>query len=257
MRISSNGVQLNVSEHYGGEIALVFLHYWGGSTRTWNPVTDFLSKEFRSIAIDLRGWGESEKPISGYSIRNQADDVEGVVRELGLNRYYLVGHSMGAKIAQVLASRKPKGLEGLILVAGASPTPSKIPVEQRNAMVHVYDSRVSILGAMNNVLTSKKLTAEVQEQVIEDSFKGGKEAKHAWPTSGMVEDISDVFDITYPTLIIAGDKDKVDNPEMLKTDLLPKISGARFHSIPDVGHLLPLEAPEEVANAVRDFIRNR
>ncbi len=44
---------------------------------------------------------------------------------------------------------------------------------------------------------------------------------------------------------------------MLKTDLLPKISGARFHSIPDVGHLLPLEAPEEVTKAVRDFIRNR
>jgi pimeloyl-ACP methyl ester carboxylesterase len=73
----------------------------------------------------------------------------------------------------------------------------------------------------------------------------------------MVEDISDVFDITYPTLIIAGDKDKVDNPEMLKTDLLPKVSGARFHSIPDAGHLLPLEAPEEVGKAVRDFIRNR
>ncbi len=50
-------------------------------------------------------------------------------------------------------------------------------------MVHVYDSRESILGAINNVLTSKQLTAEVQEQVIEDSFNGGKEAKHAWPTS--------------------------------------------------------------------------
>jgi pimeloyl-ACP methyl ester carboxylesterase len=257
MKISSIGVQLNVSEQGKGDIALVFLHYWGGSARTWNPVTDSLSKEFRSIAIDLRGWGESEKPVSGYSIRNQADDVEGVVRQIGLNRYYLVGHSMGAKIAEVLASRKPKGLEGLILVAGASPTPSKIPLERRNAMVHVYDSRESILGAINNVLTFKKLTAEIQEQVIEDSLKGGKEAKHAWPTSGMVEDISDVFDIRSPTLIIAGDKDKVDNPEMLKTDLLPKISGARFHSIPDVGHLLPLEAPEEVAKAVRDFIRHR
>src|SRR5260370_38673716 len=119
---------------------------------------------------------------------------------------------MGAKIAEVLASRKSKGLEGLILVGGASPTPSKIPLERRNAMVHVYDSRESILGAIHNVLTAKQLTAEVQEQVIEDSFKGGKEAKHAWPSSGMVEDISDVFDITSLTLIIAGDKDKADNP---------------------------------------------
>jgi pimeloyl-ACP methyl ester carboxylesterase len=257
MKISSNGVQLNVSEGGKGGIALVFLPYWGGSARTWNPAVNLFCREFRSIGIDLRGWGESEKPASGYSIRNQADDVEGVVRELGWNRYYLVGHSMGAKIAELLASRKPKGLEGLILVGGASPTPSKIPLERSNAMVHVYDSRESILGAINNVLTSKKLTAEVQEQVIEDSFKGGKEAKQSWPILGMVEDISDVFNVTSPTLIIAGDKDKVDNPEMLKTDLLPKISGARFHSIPDVGHLLPLEAPEEVAKLVRDSIRNR
>ena len=119
MKISSNGVQLNVSEQGKGGIALVFLHYWGGSARTWNPVANLFCREFQSIAIDLRGWGESEKPASGYSVRNQADDVEGVVRELGLNRYYLVGHSMGAKIVEVLASRKSKGLEGLILVGGA------------------------------------------------------------------------------------------------------------------------------------------
>jgi len=77
MKISSNGVQLNVSEQGKGGIALVFLHYWGGSARTWNPVANLFCREFRSIAIDLRGWGESEKPASGYSVRNQADDVEG------------------------------------------------------------------------------------------------------------------------------------------------------------------------------------
>jgi pimeloyl-ACP methyl ester carboxylesterase len=257
MKILSNGIMLNVSEQGNGDIEIVFLHYWGGSARTWNPVTNLLSRDFRTIAIDLRGWGESERPATGYTIRNQADDVEGVIRQLGLQKYYLVGHSMGAKIAEVLASRKPKGLEGLILVGGASPTPSKVPPEQRNAMVHVYDSRESILGAIINVLTSKKLTADYQEQVIEDSLKAGKEAKHAWPTSGMVEDISDLLDIACPALIIAGEKDKVDSPEMLRIEVLPRIPGARFHLILGVGHLLPLEAPEEVSQAVRDFVRNR
>jgi len=257
MKISSNGVQLNVLEQGKGDIALVFLHYWGGTARTWNLVMNLLSEEFRSVAIDLRGWGESERPASGYSIRNQADDVEGLVRELGLKRYYLVGHSMGAKIAEAMASRKPKGLEGLILVGGALPTASKIPQEQRNGMLHVYDSRESILGAIANVLTSKKLSTEHQEQVIEDSLTAGADAKRAWPASGMVEDISDVFNITQPTLIIAGQKDKVDPSETLKAELLPKIPGARFHVIPAVGHLLPLEAPEEVAQAVRDFVTDR
>src|SRR6266705_3683188 len=163
---------------------------------------------------------------------------------------------MGGKVVQYLASRKPKGLEGLILIASALPTPARIPLERRNALVHVYDSRESILGAVNNALTARKLSAEIQEQVVEDSLKGCKETKHAWPTSGMIEDISDVFNITYPTLIISGEKDQVDPPEMLKAELLPKIPGARFHLIPGVGHLTPLEAPKEVAKAIRDFIRN-
>ena len=255
MKIFSNGVNLNVLEQGKGEIALVFLHYWGGSSRTWNPATTSLSKEFRTIAIDQRGWGESEKPASGYSVKNLADDLEGVVRELGLSRYYLVGHSMGGKVVQYLASRKPKGLEGLILIAPALPTPLRIPLERRNELVHVYDSRESILGAVNNALTARKLSAEIQEQVVEDSLKGCKEAKHAWPTS-VVEDISDVFNIAHPTLIISGEKDQVDPPEMLKAELLPKIPGAQFHLVPEVGHLPPLEAPEEVATAIRDFIRN-
>jgi pimeloyl-ACP methyl ester carboxylesterase len=257
MKIFSNGVNLNVLEQGNGELALVFLHYWGGSSRTWNPVITFLSKEFRTIAIDQRGWGESEKPASGYSVKNLADDLEGVVRELGLSRYYLVGHSMGGKVVQYLASRKPKGLEGLILIAPALPTPLRIPLERRNELVHVYDSRESILGAVNNALTARKLSAEIQEQVVEDSLKGCKEAKHPWPTAGMVEDISDVFNITHPTLIISGEKDQVDPLEMLKSELLPKIPGARFHLVPGVGHLPPLEAPQEVAKAMRDFIRNR
>jgi pimeloyl-ACP methyl ester carboxylesterase len=256
MKISSNGVKLNVLDQGSGEVALVFLHYWGGSSRTWNLATNSLSKEFRTIAIDQRGWGESEKPASGYSIPNLADDLEGVIRELGLNRYYVVGHSMGGKVAQYFASHKPKGLEGLILIAGAMPTPAKIPQERKNALVNLYDVRESILGAVNNVMTSKRLSTELLEQVVEDGLKGCVEAKHYWPSAGMAEDISDVFNISYPTLIISGEKDKIDSPEMLKAELLPKIPGAQFHLIPEVGHLPPLEAPEEVAAAIRGFIRN-
>jgi pimeloyl-ACP methyl ester carboxylesterase len=96
-----------------GEPALLFLHYWGGSARTGNAVTSQLSTKFRCIADDQRGWGQSDAPEQGYSIRDLAMDVKHIVEALHLRRYVLVGHSMGGKVVQSVASQRPPGSAGL------------------------------------------------------------------------------------------------------------------------------------------------
>jgi len=65
-----------------GELALVFLHYWGGSSRTWDAVVDDLSREYRTVATDHRGWGDSEAPEDGYRIADLAADTLGVIKAL-------------------------------------------------------------------------------------------------------------------------------------------------------------------------------
>src|SRR4051794_41017534 len=107
MKTTSNGIGIHVEEQGSGDLALVFLHYWGGSSRTWKHVTTPLAKSYRTIAVDHRGWGESDAPAAGYSLADHADDVAGVIDALRLRRYILVGHSMGGKVAQLLASRRP------------------------------------------------------------------------------------------------------------------------------------------------------
>ena len=57
MKVNSNGIGINVEEKGSGDPALVFLHYWGGSSRTWKYVTAALAKSYRTVAIDHRGWG--------------------------------------------------------------------------------------------------------------------------------------------------------------------------------------------------------
>lgn len=69
MKYQIEELLFNVEEHGSGEPALVFLHYWGGSSRTWNAVTSQLSTHFRCVAFDQRGWGQSDAPPKGYSIR--------------------------------------------------------------------------------------------------------------------------------------------------------------------------------------------
>src|SRR5690242_21079573 len=123
MKITSNGITLHVDDRGAGAPALVFLHYWGGSSRTWRHVTSMLGHDFRTVVIDQRGWGQSEAPSSDYSLADLANDAVGVLEAIGLDRYILIGHSMGGKVAQFLASRRPSGLAGLVLVAPSPPSP--------------------------------------------------------------------------------------------------------------------------------------
>ena len=109
MKLKAGELSFNVLESGSGEPALLFLHYWGGSARSWNAVTSQLSTNFRCIAYDQRGWGQSDAPEQGYSIRDLALDAKHIVEALHLRRYVLVGHSMGGK---VLSSWHRSGRQG-------------------------------------------------------------------------------------------------------------------------------------------------
>lgn len=105
--------------------ALVLLHYFAGSALSWEPLAELLAPRYRLVVPSLRGFGGSPAPEAGITLADYADDVAGIAAPLG--RHVLVGHSMGGKIAALLASRRPPDLAGLILVAPSPPTPEPIP----------------------------------------------------------------------------------------------------------------------------------
>ncbi|OZB94331.1 alpha/beta fold hydrolase [Paenibacillus sp. XY044] len=254
MNYHVNGVELHVEEQGQGDMALVFLHFYGGSARTWDKIIDVLKKDYHCIAYDHRGWGDSDKSAASYTIQDLADDAHALIQELGLKRYMLVGHSMGAKAAQLLASRNPAGLEALILVAPSPPTPQDMPQEIRNAMVHFYDSREGAEMALSNIALLP-LEENIREKVLEDMQKSAPLARVAWPETAMLEDISaEVKNIHVPTLVLAGESDPVDRLDTLKSELLPRIPHAELLVIPQTGHLSPLEAPSEITKGISNFL---
>jgi pimeloyl-ACP methyl ester carboxylesterase len=92
-------------------------------------------------------------------------------------------------------------------------------------------------------------------QVIEDALRGSPEAKRAWPISTSPEDIRErVRLVQVPTLVIAGELDKVDPVSELQSELLSRISHAEMKIIPATGHLSPLESPIEVAELIIRFL---
>ena len=255
MHIETNGTRIHVAQQGSGELALVFLHYYGGSSRTWDAVAAQLAHRYRIVATDHRGWGRSDAPADGYRIADLAADAEGVIAALGLQRYVLVGHSMGGKVAQLVASRRPHGLEGLILVAPSPPSPMLLSAEQRAMLVGAYQTRESVEFVIDHVLTAQPLTAARRAQVIEDSLRAAPQAKHAWPNVAMAENIAtEVAAIEVPTLVISGEHDQVDRVATLQAELLPRIPQAKLHILPGVGHLSPLEDPKAVAQQIEGFI---
>jgi pimeloyl-ACP methyl ester carboxylesterase len=256
MKVESNGLTINVEETGKGDLSLVFLHYWGGSSRTWKHVTAKLAPKFHAVAIDHRGWGESDAPANGYALADLAADAEGVIQALNLKRYVLAGHSMGGKTAQLMASRRCTGLAGLVLVAPSPPSPMSMPAEAREMMAGSYTSRKTVEATIDNVLTAKPLSAEDRAQVIRDSLRGAPAAKIAWPRATSLEDITaKVGSITVPTTVIAGELDKIDTVDTLKKELLTRIPQAVLHVVQGTGHLSMLESPDEVARLIGDFAK--
>jgi pimeloyl-ACP methyl ester carboxylesterase len=255
MRHQINDIELHVRDQGQGEIALFFLHYWGGSSRTWCEVIERLQKDFRCIAYDHRGWGDSDSSSASYRIEDLAHDAQGLIRKLGLIRYVLVGHSMGGKVAQLLASWQPAGLEALILVAPSPPVPMAVPEEQRKQMIEAYGTRQAIEWLIEHVLTAVPVPGRLREMIIEDTLRGAPEAKRAWPEAGMIEDISAaVPNINVPTLVLAGENDQVERVSTLEQELIPRIRGTQMKVIPRSGHLSPLEVPDEIAAEIRNFL---
>ncbi|MFJ6328513.1 MULTISPECIES: alpha/beta fold hydrolase [unclassified Rhizobium] len=255
MEIKANGINLHFEDRGAGDQTLVFLHYWGGTSRTWNNVIKALKSEVRSVAFDARGWGKSDHPEGGYDIVSMANDVEAAIAGLELKKYVLVGHSMGGKVAQLLASRQPAGLTGLVLVAPSPAQGKSLPEDIREGMKRAYAVAESTVWTIDNVLAALPLSQALRQQTIEDSLGGATAAKHCWPAGAISEDVSaDLGRINVPVLVIGGEKDKVDSVELLENVVIPSLPGAQLTVIPEVGHLSPLETPEEVASRIDTFL---
>ena len=251
--IQTQGATIRLSESGSGEPACVFLHYWGGSGQTWDDVIDRIGHA-RCVAVDQRGWGDSIATDGRYDLAAMADDVQGVVAALGLERYVLVGHSMGGKVAQIVAARRPASLLGVVLVAPAPPTPMPVPEAQRGAMLASYGSREGVQQALM-VLAGSPLSDVSRERVIEDTLRGAPGAKREWTERGMIEDVSTGLEaVTVPTIVVIGDRDRVEHESALRQAFGRFLPHATFRVLAGVGHLSPLERPSELAAACLDLL---
>ncbi len=130
--------------HYvttGAGYPLVFLHGWPQTWYEWRKVIPPLSERFSIIALDLRGLGDSEKPLTGYDKRTLADDVYQLLRSMGHEKIGLIGHDWGGTVAYYLAYDHPELVERLLILEstpGLARTGQQIPLSGIRRLWHVF-----------------------------------------------------------------------------------------------------------------------
>jgi len=139
-RVAGPVGKLTVDDGGNGE-AIVFVHSLAGNTRHWSAQLDHMRKTRRAVALDLRGHGKSEAPRSGgeYSMEAQAEDVAAVADALALERFALVGHSMGAGVALAYAGAHP-GRVTHLLVADPIGDGTQTPEAEVQPFLEALDS---------------------------------------------------------------------------------------------------------------------
>ncbi|AUD05651.1 alpha/beta hydrolase [Spirosoma pollinicola] len=254
MKQSINGISLNVLEKGNGSRTLIFLHYFGGSALEWESVMNTLSGEYRCLAVDLRGHGDSEAPQTGYSVDDMANDISELIRQLDVQEFILVGHSMSGKVALALAARQPAGLQKLILVSPSPPVPEPIPDDERQKLLDGHGKRSSAKKTLKNI-TEAPVSETVREQIIADDLRTSKQAWDAWLLAGSKENISDrMTSISVPVHIIVGKEDRALPPDVQDRLVLPYLKDVTIDIVQKAGHLLPWEIPNELATFIQKKI---
>jgi len=250
-----NGAGLHVEERGRGrghgEPTLVFLHYFGGSSRAWTYVAAALDSDYRCVMPDLRGFGDSDPLPADFSIADAADDVIGLVHAMQIQRYVLIGHSMGGKIAMAVAARQPIGLAALVLLAPSPPTPEPIEESERAHLLATHGDRFAVEQTARDIV-AQPLPALVFEQVVQDSLRSSRAAWKWWIESGSRETITaELKRINGWVSVRSGALDTVIPAAVVEREVVRRIAGVTMSVAENCGHLLPLEAPALVAQYVR------
>ncbi|MGW2920167.1 alpha/beta fold hydrolase [Streptomyces angustmyceticus] len=201
----------------------VLLHCLGEDGEDWRGVVGRLAGTHRVYALDQRGHGLSDWP-GEYGFARWRDDAAGFLEALGLARVTLIGHSMGAVAALLLAAERPELVDRLVLEEVPPPLPADPPQEvpEQPAGPQSFDWPVK--------------TAVVAERNAPDPRWWEALAK-----------------ITAPTLVIAGG-DSVLAPAEQRAELVERIPDARLVTVEGAGHLVHEERPGEFLAAVTSFL---
>ena len=239
---------------------ILLLHGVGGSHTVWNEVIPGLAKEFLVLAPDLRGHGRSGAPLdSQFTFAEMMGDVLHLLDERGVAAAHVVGVSGGALLALRITLDHPERVRSLTMISGAAWTDSHTKaVAQRWSETYTKEGpdRFALrllkdLYYPDWVEANLDFADEVRAQVRHQDY--GPAVRWALSMASF-DERNRIATVQRPTMIVQGMNDAVVDPSHARI-LRQSIPGAQIRILAETGHLVPLERPKEVVEAVGSFVR--
>jgi 3-oxoadipate enol-lactonase len=233
-------------EMHGEGPAVVFAHGAGGTHMSWWQQVPVLSKQYRCVTIDHRGFGYSKDVADGPGRRSFVSDLEGLLDRLNIGRVSLVGQSMGGTTVLGFASRHPDRVSALVLSdstggytnAEIDKLRKTLPTT-RSAFAPGYAEREPAMAF---------LYREIGALTIDDAPPAAAAAPTAAPT-----DIRPILATKVPTLLIVGEQDVLLPPQIVEA-MHRQMPGSQLVKVPGAGHSVYFEKPAEYNRILMEFL---
>lgn len=229
---------------------LVLVHGWGGSMQSLQKLAERASTQYRTLRIDLPGFGQSGNPGPDWGVEEYAQCVDKVLNKLGISSCTYFGHSFGGSLGILLATRSPSRIKRLILCNSAYKRTGKKSHKAlliKHALEHIpFFPFVEERGKMLFYRIFFPRSDIARYPHLEHTFR-----------KIMQQDLSQLPEhITVPTLILWGEEDTY-TPVSLAHELQEKIPHATLHIVPQVRHNLPIQYPEIVWEKIGEWGEGR
>jgi rifampin ADP-ribosylating transferase len=233
---------------------VLLLHGWAGSRRSFAPLLSLLARQVRTLAVDLRGHGDADKPPTGYDLPTQAGDVVATLDALGIDRAVLVGASSGGYLAQQVAVVAPDRVAGLVLAGAPQDLRARPAFADDLALVTDPVDPAWVRRFIAGFTDLERLPSWYVDVLVEDALRL---PAAIWTASFLgfhsSQPPTELGVITAPTLVISGGRDGLLGRE--QTDaLLSAIPGAEWIEYEETGHLVLEEQPARLAADVVAFL---
>lgn len=246
---------------------IIFLHGFTGSTATWREVLEQFKGSYKTIAIDLTGHGKTTIPENPerYSMEEQIEDLNELIDELSIQSFYLVGYSMGGRIALGYTIKYPERVRALILESASPGLKEQVEREQRRIADALLAKKIiengipSFVDKWENIplfesqksLPEKK-REEVRTERLQQSAIGLANSLLGIGTGSQKSYWDSLQKLKEPVYLITGELDS--KFVGIAREMKNLVEKCRHSVVPNVGHAIHVENPRIFATMIKDYL---
>ena len=275
-QIKTQDLELHVLEWSNEGVPLVLLHGHGNEAHLWDDFVPTVSEHYRVLAVDQRGHGDSGWDAEGrYDSNTMADDLEAILEHFEIDRFVLIGFSMGGRVSMAFAGRHPERLAGLVLVDIAPELDARGIARIGNEMseqrapvftsVEEYARMLSLNYPAGQPAAIQRMAKHglrqredgLFELKMDPNLRGERadtpEAK-AEEEAFIQQQWDALAKIPCPTLVVRGAASDILSPDTADKMVDEVLQNGALAIIPQAAHSVPTDNPEAFQQAVAKFV---